>query len=233
MQTVKKSFPNLSPAMIDGEKQGSPMNIEEAAGRGDVSKVNPHYGLGGRFEENCQSCVVAYEMRRRGFDIEAKGLNMFGDILSRGVQMAFIDPQTGDVPELKVYTGPDSILEGKAAVDDLAAAIDKLVKTGERWAFTWSWDGVDEWHVVNLDKPRGGKLTLLDTQTGEKAEGPTRFFPDYFAECPAIKNVYLFKTSGMALNPVFTEVMKVADKPITEGQVRSLIRALQRCRTRY
>lgn len=38
----------------------------------DVLQTNPHYREGREYQENCQRCVVAYEMRRRGYDVIAK-----------------------------------------------------------------------------------------------------------------------------------------------------------------
>lgn len=34
--------------------------------------TNPHYDESKKYEQNCQRCVVAYEARRRGFDVTAK-----------------------------------------------------------------------------------------------------------------------------------------------------------------
>ena len=36
-----------------------------------VSGTNPHFGEGPEYENNCQRCVAAYEMRRRGFAVRA------------------------------------------------------------------------------------------------------------------------------------------------------------------
>ena len=33
--------------------------------------VNPHFGEGEEWRTNCQRCVYAYEMQRRGYDVEA------------------------------------------------------------------------------------------------------------------------------------------------------------------
>lgn len=38
----------------------------------DVLQTNPRYREGQEYQENCQRCVVAYEMRRRGYDVIAK-----------------------------------------------------------------------------------------------------------------------------------------------------------------
>lgn len=35
------------------------------------SKANPHWLEGKEYQINCQRCVFAYEMRRRGYDVEA------------------------------------------------------------------------------------------------------------------------------------------------------------------
>lgn len=38
----------------------------------DLSVVNPKYGTGDEYEYNCGNCVCAYELRRRGIDVEAR-----------------------------------------------------------------------------------------------------------------------------------------------------------------
>lgn len=51
-----------------GISKGAPMSYEKA----DEGRENPHYGEGGGYTVNCQTCTVVHEARRRGFDIEAK-----------------------------------------------------------------------------------------------------------------------------------------------------------------
>ncbi len=47
---------------------GEPMSFAKA----DSGSVNPKYSLGQKgYRENCQTCVVAYEMRSRGYDVQA------------------------------------------------------------------------------------------------------------------------------------------------------------------
>jgi hypothetical protein len=38
----------------------------------DLAKANPNYKQGAEYRENCQRCVPAYELRRRGYDVQAK-----------------------------------------------------------------------------------------------------------------------------------------------------------------
>ena len=49
-------------------EQGKLMTFEEANGM----KGNPHYKEDVGYRENCQSCVVANELRRRGYNVEAQ-----------------------------------------------------------------------------------------------------------------------------------------------------------------
>ena len=37
----------------------------------DLAETNPNYDEGPEYRENCQRCVPAFEMRRRGFDVTA------------------------------------------------------------------------------------------------------------------------------------------------------------------
>ena len=43
----------------------------EISERQNLKAVNPHYGEDKKWRCNCQRCVVAYEMRRRGYDVTA------------------------------------------------------------------------------------------------------------------------------------------------------------------
>lgn len=38
----------------------------------DLAAVNPKYGMGDGYNLNCGNCVAAYELRRRGIDVEAQ-----------------------------------------------------------------------------------------------------------------------------------------------------------------
>lgn len=53
---------------ILGIRKGEPMSHEQA----DEMRANPNYKTGEfKYMNNCQVCVLAYEMRRRGYDVEA------------------------------------------------------------------------------------------------------------------------------------------------------------------
>ena len=43
-----------------------------------LSGVNPHYADGPEYQNNCQRCVVAAELRRRGYEVEANPAQLGG-----------------------------------------------------------------------------------------------------------------------------------------------------------
>ena len=40
--------------------------------------MNPHHGEGAKWQTNCQRCVPAFEMRMRGYNVEAQACPNFG-----------------------------------------------------------------------------------------------------------------------------------------------------------
>ena len=69
-----------------GVKQGTPMSIQDA-----VSGANPNYKPRSPYSVNCQRCVQAYELRRRGYDVIAKPKPSKNNIISWGSE-CFIQP---------------------------------------------------------------------------------------------------------------------------------------------
>ncbi len=55
----KKQKKSVEVAKAVGVEVGKPMTFEEA----DMKHPNPHYGEDEQYRINCQSCVVAYELR--------------------------------------------------------------------------------------------------------------------------------------------------------------------------
>ena len=66
--TVQPFAPNPGDLRAAIGEKGEPLSIQEAI------KANPFYstrGAQGDFTDNCQRCVTAYELRRRGYDVVA------------------------------------------------------------------------------------------------------------------------------------------------------------------
>lgn len=61
----------------DGKNRAEEMlpNLKRKTGvmtpKDDMAACNPKYSKGGVYKNNCISCALAYDMRRRGYDVEA------------------------------------------------------------------------------------------------------------------------------------------------------------------
>lgn len=143
---------------INGVKQGNKMSFAEA----DSGSVNPKYGTDIGYSKNCQSCVVTFEARLRGYDVQVLP-NTRGSVLeylSRNCNLAWIDPETGKPPE---YIFDSSLT---SASEYLNFVRDKVVQ-GNRYTIQFAWKGRGNCgHIVNLDRTNDGQLRIKDNQRG-------------------------------------------------------------------
>lgn len=144
--TVQPFAPNPSELKAAIGEKGKPLSIEEA-----VKGANPFYntsGAEGDFSQNCQRCVVAYEMRRRGYDVVALP-TYAGDKLPGG------DRWAGAFQKAK------HIKVGASTPQATQANLEKQMKSfgnGSR--------GIVKipGHVFNVENV-GGKIRYVDAQT--------------------------------------------------------------------
>lgn len=61
-----------------GIKRGEPMTMADA-----LKGANPNYSKGKQWRQNCQRCVIAYELRRRGYNVAAMP-KLIGDKMRNG-----------------------------------------------------------------------------------------------------------------------------------------------------
>jgi len=153
----------LFPEKIAGVKRGSPMTRDEA----NHGKPNPNFNKGNGYRINCQSCVVTYEARLRGYDVQAlpntKGSML--EKLSRKTNIAWIDPATGKHP---TYIFDDTATTPKKFKDFL----ESVVKPNERYTLEFSWQGRSRGgHIICMDRDADGLLRLYDPQNGYTYEG--------------------------------------------------------------
>ncbi len=152
------------PETIGGVTRGDPMTRDEA----DNKNTNPKFMQERGYDTNCQSCVVAYEARLRGYDVEAKSrLNNFdAGMVAHNSTLAWIDPETGRPPKL-IRNGKD-VKTPKQCKD----WIEETVKPGERYTFEHEWKGRDYYgHIICVDRAPSGKLRFFDPQSGKTMMG--------------------------------------------------------------
>lgn len=165
---------------------------------------------------NCQTCVVANEARRRGYDVEATP-NTKGSMnaqLSQKTNLAWIDPNTGKHPEYIRYNGDgkkDSIGNPiptyKRYVKWLTS--EGTIEEGARYTIEFWWKGKSQsGHIVSLERTKKG-LRMYDPQCGEiydedgiidylkNVRYKTTYSGTTFADAPMLLKVsdYQFDTS--------------------------------------
>jgi hypothetical protein len=147
------------------------MTFEEA----NELRGNINFGKGNEYGVNCQSCVVANELRRRGYDVTAlPNLEKKGNIpheLSKRTNWAWIDPKTMVMPEKKTAGGIYDITRTGAlkskSIKELTKELVELVKEPGRYHIDFSWKGRNSGHIITLEKSLDGKIVIYDPQTGK------------------------------------------------------------------
>lgn len=150
-----------------GVQYGKEMTFEEA----NEQKGNPFYAKGGGYRINCQSCVVANELRRRGLDVQAHENTGAGSIprkLSYHTELAWID-ENGQTP--KATRAGGSYVDGYKIKSKTRTVMMKefyeLVKPVGRYHISWGWKGSRSGHIITAERLADGTLRIYDPQTGQ------------------------------------------------------------------
>lgn len=154
-----------------GIKRDEEMTFEEA----NELRGNINFGKGNEYGVNCQSCVVANELRRRGYDVTAlPNLEKKGNIpheLSYRTNWAWIDPKTMVMPVKKTAGGIYDVTRTGAlkskSIKELTKELVELVKEPGRYHIDFSWKGRNSGHIITLEKSLDGKIVIYDPQTGK------------------------------------------------------------------
>lgn len=186
---------------IGGVDMGKPMSFEKA----DEGNGNPGFRQVRGSTTNCQSCVLAYELRLRGWDVEAKLNSHYRsspEILASVTQNAWIDKKTGLPPVPKKITVGNS--------RDLYDTLSKEIKPGERYHFSCEWKNGDG-HIMTMEKTKGGDLRLFDPQTGRKYDGFAAIDKEYFSDINYASKPDIYRVDNMIPN------VEVMNEVLTKG----------------
>lgn len=144
----------------------------------DAEITNPYRGIHDGREKNCQRCVVAYEMRRRGFDVVAKPAIIDGeDAVRENWRNLFYDAK---------WISCD-IGSGQAKVERLLNEWGDGA-SAEIYVF---WKKKEYAHVFVAEN-RKNKIVYVDPQTGETGSLVEKYFADVrpgFTEVCRIDNL--------------------------------------------
>lgn len=167
--TLPPKDPKMYPDAIAGVKRGKEMTFDEA----DHGRANPNFSKGGGYTTNCQTCVVAYEARLRGYNVRARSNTPGSKLrtLSLHTNRAWINPATGKPPKYIVPSKSDAVTTPKRAVSWL----DKTLQVGGRYTIQFNWKGrSSSGHIVSIKKGKSGQLSIFDPQTGKRTNGTAK-----------------------------------------------------------
>ncbi|MBO5465558.1 MAG: hypothetical protein J5989_08745 [Alistipes sp.] len=184
--------PNFEPQYIP-----DPNGIYIRRSDGQRLSKNPKYKK--KFTVNCQSCVVAHELRRRGFDVQAQG-NTKGstpEILSYHTELAWLDAN-GNAPTSRVARSQSWDLK-----EELAQFYD-LTKDVGRYHIKWSWDRSRSGHIITCERLSDGTLRIYDPQNGE-------FITDFEAYAKGFKRsrgIEVLRVDNLRFNVLYSGALK-------------------------
>lgn len=135
-----------------GVTKGTPMSIDDA-----VKGANPKYQTDRQYRVNCQRCVQAYELRRRGYDVEALPKPKSRSSINWGNE-CFVDSKT--VAKDEAWLSFDFKLSEADIIDRLNQAPDN-----SRHIIYACWKSGSS-HVFIADK-ENGIIRYVDPQSGK------------------------------------------------------------------
>ena len=188
--------------------QGKVMNFTEA----DGNRCNPNFSLPDAkdlgYLHNCQTCTVAYELRRRGFKVEAlpnKGDEFYKEWCVKNKfdwHDRFINSDG---------TRPQYTMSGyglKDTISDKLAFIESATQDKGCYEVFCSWKGKDAGaHVFIVERQKDGNLLWFDPQTGRYGGA----FKYYLVKMRK-SDIGVLRIDDKIINPNFAERFKKASE---------------------
>lgn len=181
-----------------GIEKGEPMSFEDA----NKMRGNPHFAEDEAYRVNCQTCVVANELRRRGLDVEAlantKGSAL--ERLSRHTESAWLDangntPKSVRIPHKEV----EYSIDRRGRVRAVGGGIDwakfgEATKEEGRYHIGWIWKDSAKGHIVTFERFADGRFRWYDPQNGKI---------DFFdkAHMAKLRDIKVLRVDGLRINP--------------------------------
>lgn len=155
-----------SSASSGGGSDGVPFKKgKEIAPEDAVMNSNAqNYDKGWMYKQNCQRCVWAYEMQRRGYDVEANP-TFQGDDLPRGGAWMGIAQNgvTREYVAARIWDGQKNSIKTEVAN---TTEVMRGWGEGSRGIMRVAWSGSRSGHVFNVEY-KNGKVIAYDAQNGK------------------------------------------------------------------
>ncbi len=167
-----------------GINAGTPMTFEEA----NEMRGNPNYKKAAQYRSNCQSSVLANEMRRRGFDVEAYGNSKkewyMPTILAKKPEIAFIGAD-----------GNPPIPKGIRFDGNLSTSLRNEMTEAGRYHLRFRFEN-NCGHIITAERLADGSLRIYDPQSGKLIKDFTEF-----ASRVNTKSLEYYRVDNLEINP--------------------------------
>ena len=132
-----------------------------------LSGTNPNYNKAREYQINCQRCVPTYEMRRRGYDVEALG-NLRGSVklgnLEKMKELWSLEDKDILRNYIEIKRGENITIKDA----DFGNVLDFIEDSdiGSRFQISWWWSKNRTGHTVVAENTRKGAM-FIDPQIGK------------------------------------------------------------------
>lgn len=192
--------------------QGKIMNFTEA----DQLKGNPHYSDPDAKAEgyliNCQTCTMTYELRRRGFPVEAlpNKNDEFYKVWCPKNNLTWNDRFLNPDGSRPIKTRPSVLRD---TITAKVGFIEGATKETGRYELYLKWKSVrgrdGGAHVMIVERQKDGNLLWLDPQSGK--HGSSKMFNGFMKSAVPVK-LSVLRIDDKIINPKFSERFKKASK---------------------
>lgn len=162
--------------------------------------ANPYYSDNYReFSQNCQRCVMAYEMRRRGYDVEALP-TYENDTMPMGGNW------------MTAFDGAKAVDVGRTTERATINSIESQMKNwgeGSRAILRIKWAGGNSGHVINVEYANGG-LRVYDAQSNQRQTG-SALLKDYM-QYATLSRTQLVRTDNLTVSDNMRYMVKLKNR---------------------
>lgn len=221
-QTEKAKDAFEQAAQKYGIEHGKPMSIDRA----DRKHANPKWctlvdGSFRPYVSNCQTCVVAYELRKRGYDVEAKGVGVKPKSYINNFQREMAYDSTFTFADKSIdLIRPNLTGEIKSNTDkgrrQFRMKIFDAIKEQGTYFLSFKNKGRQSAHIVVLEHTTNN-LLLIDPQSNRRIDLESGEFMQYLAGVDVTYRANrLFRVNDLTFKP---EVFSVVEKANTEPDI--------------
>lgn len=172
------------------KKTGFHKKTKDMTPEEDMERVNPGYmNWDANTKNNCVLCTMSYELRRRGYDVQAqKATQGYSEELVKdwytGSKIKRSEGSLSDADAINnaIHGYPMNATQKSAMITNTVHEIEKQPK-GARGMLSVTWDRTTSGHALSYAN-ENGKMVLYDTQANERYEGEAA--KNYLERCSQI-----------------------------------------------